>query len=91
MTIDQLLLRSPNIRLSAKRHDQFPGETAAGFAIALNARCAATFRPNPGKFSGRSGTGRLRVVVISRVAARVDRPKTDLMDKLVVRDLRDLG
>lgn len=91
VTIDELLLRSPNIRLTANGTITFRGKLRLDARLALNdkvrrqlfAPIRANFQtlPEPAGYAA----------VDFKVSGTVERPKTDLMDKLVGRDLRDLG
>ena len=91
VTIDELLLRSPNIRVTANGTVSFRGKLRLDARLALNdkvrrqlfAPIRANFQmlPEPAGYAA----------VDFKVSGTVERPKTDLMDKLVGRDLRDLG
>jgi hypothetical protein len=91
VTIDELLLRSPNIRLTATGTINFRGKLRLDSKLALNdkvrrqlfAPIRANFKPLPDQPD--------YAAVDFKVSGTVDRPKTDLMDKLVGHDLRDLG
>ncbi len=91
VTIDQLLLRSPNILLTAKGTISFRGKLRLDSRLALNDKVRrqlfAPIRENFQPLTEPAGYA----AVDFRVSGTVDRPKTDLMDKLVGRDLRDLG
>ena len=91
VTIDQLLLRSPNIRLSANGTINFKGKLRLNSQLALNDKVRrqlfAPIRENFQPINDLPGYA----AVDFKVSGTVDRPKTDLMDKLVGRDLRDLG
>ncbi|HEY1583923.1 MAG TPA: AsmA-like C-terminal region-containing protein [Chthoniobacterales bacterium] len=91
VTIDELLLRSPNIRLTASGTINFRGKMRLKAQLALNDKVRRqlfspireNFRPLPQPAG--------YAAVDFKINGTVDRPKTDLMDKLVGRDLRDLG
>ena len=91
VTIDQLLLRSPNIRLTATGTINFRGKLRLNSQLALNDKVRrqlfAPIRENFQPLQDPPGYA----AVDFKVSGTVDRPKTDLMDKLVGRDLRDLG
>ncbi|MDQ2659106.1 MAG: AsmA family protein [Verrucomicrobiota bacterium] len=88
--IDELLLASPNLRISATGTVDFQGKLKLESQLAVNERIRGrlfagmreSFRPieEPGF-----------AAVDFQVTGTVDRPKTNLMGKLVGRDLRDLG
>jgi hypothetical protein len=90
ITIDELLLRSPNIRLSAAGTVSFEGKLHLESQLAVSEKMRSqlfraireNFRPidEPGYFA-----------VGFQVTGTVGRPKTNLMDKLIGRDLKDLG
>ncbi|MEO5718264.1 MAG: AsmA family protein [Chthoniobacterales bacterium] len=91
ITIDQLLLRSPNIRLTANGTISFRGKLRLDARLALNDKVRrqlfAPIRENFQPLVEPAGYA----AVDFKVSGSVERPKTDLMDKLVGRDLRDLG
>jgi hypothetical protein len=91
VTIDQLLLRSPNIRLTATGTIGFRGKLRLNSQLALNDKIRrqlfAPIRENFHLLAQPAGYA----AVDFKVSGTVDRPKTDLMDQLVGRDLRDLG
>jgi hypothetical protein len=90
VTIDELVLRSPNIRLSASGTVTFNGKLRLESQLAINEKIRGqlfkairqNFRPitEPGYFA-----------VDFQVGGSVDRPKSNLMENLVGRDLKDLG
>jgi hypothetical protein len=91
VTIDQLLLRSPNIRLTAAGTINFRGKLRLNSQLALNDKIRrqlfAPIRENFQPLAQPAGYA----AVDFKISGTVDRPKTDLMDKVVGRDLRDLG
>ena len=91
VTIDNLLLRSPNIRLTATGTIQFNGRLQLDARLALNDKIRrqlfAPIRENFQPTSDQPGYA----AVPFRVSGTLERPKTDLMDKIVGHDLRDLG
>jgi AsmA-like C-terminal region/AsmA family len=91
VTIDQLLMRSPNIRLTATGTISFRGKLRLDAELALNDKVRRQlFTPIRENFQPlRESAG--YAAVDFKVSGTVDRPKTDLMDKLVGRDLRDLS
>ena len=91
VTIDQLLLRSPNIRLTATGTISFRGKLRLDSQLALNDKVRRQlFGPIRENFQPLQEPAGYAAVDF-KVSGTVDRPKTDLMDKLVGRDLRDLG
>ena len=91
VTIDQLLLRSPNIRLTATGTISFRGKMHLDAQLALNDKIRrqlfAPIRENFAPIGDEPGYA----AVDFKVSGTVERPKSNLMDKLVGRDLRDLG
>jgi AsmA-like C-terminal region/AsmA family len=91
VTIDQLLLRSPNIRLTATGTISFSGKLRLDSQLALNEKVRRQlFTPIRENFQALKEPAGYAAVDF-KVSGTVDRPKTDLMDKLVGRDLRDLS
>jgi type II secretion system protein N len=91
VTIDQLLLRSPNIRLTATGTINFRGKLQLDSQLAVNEKVRRQlFTPIRENFLPLQEPPGYAAVDF-KVSGTVDRPKTDLMDKLVGRDLRDLG
>jgi type II secretion system protein N len=91
VTIDQLLLRSPNIRLSATGTINFDGKLHLDSQLALNEKVRrqlfAPIRENFQPIGNLPGYA----AVDFRVSGTVEHPKTNLMEKVVGHDLRDLG
>ncbi len=91
VTIDQLLLRSPNIRLSATGTIDFNGKLHLESQLALNDKIRrqlfAPIRENFQPVASPAGYA----AVAFEISGTIDRPKTNLMDKVVGHDLRDLG
>ncbi len=91
VTIDQLLLRSPNIRLTANGTISFKGKLRLDSQLAVNDKVRRQlFGPIRENFQPLPEPAGYAAVDF-KVSGTVERPKTDLMDKLVGRDLRDLG
>ena len=90
ITIDELLFRSQNIRLSATGTVSFAGDLHLESQLAVSEKMRSQlFRAIRENFQpidepGYSGVG-------FQVSGTVGRPKTNLMDKLIGRDLKDLG
>ena len=90
VTIDELVLRSPNMRLSATGTVTSDGKLKLDSQLAINEKIRAQlFKAIRNNFQPISEPGYFAVNF--EVAGSVDRPKTNLMDKLVGRDLKDLG
>lgn len=88
--VDELLLRSPNIRLSAAGTVKFDGALHLESQLAINDQIRKQlFRPLRENFQplDEAGFAGLKFTI----GGSVERPKTDLMDKLVGRDLKDIG
>jgi hypothetical protein len=91
VTIDQLLLRSPNIRLTATGTISFGGKLRLDSQLALNDKVRRQlFAPIRENFQALKEPAGYAAVDF-KVSGTVERPKTDLMDKLVGHDLRDLS
>ncbi len=90
VTVDELLFTSPNIRLSATGTVGFDGELRLEAQLAINERIQkqlfSAVRDNfqPIDVPGYSA-------VPFQITGTVDRPRTNLMDKVVGKGLRDLG
>lgn len=90
VTIDDLSLRSPNIRLSATGTITFAGKMRLESQLALNEKIRGQlFRAIRKNFQPTNEPG--YGAVAFQISGTVDRPKTNLMDKLVGQDLKDLG
>lgn len=90
VTIDELILRSPNMRLSATGTVTFDGKLKLDSQLAINEKIRAQlFKAIRENFQPISEPGYFALNF--EVAGSIDRPKTNLMDKLVGRDLKDLG
>ncbi len=90
VTIDELILRSPNMRLSASGWVTFDGKLKLDSQLAINEKIRGQlFKAIRENFQpvGEAGYFALNF----EVGGSVDRPKTNLMDKLVGSDLKDLG
>ncbi len=90
VTVDELLLRCPNIRLTAYGTITFAGKLHLDSQLAVNEKIRAQlFRAIRENFQPTDDPE--YAAVNFQVGGTVDRPKTNLMDKLVGRDLKDLG
>ncbi len=91
INIDQLLLRSPNIRLSATGTIKFDGKMRLNSQLALNDKIRRQlFEPIRVNFVPVNDPPGYAAIDF-HVSGTLERPKTDLMDKVVGHDLRDLG
>jgi len=89
VTVDELILRSPNIRLSASGTVGFNGKLKLDSQLAINEKIRGqlfsairqNFQPasEPGYFA-----------LDFQVGGSIDRPSTNLMDRLVGRDLGNM-
>ena len=91
VTIDELILRSPNLRLTATGTINFKGKLRLDSQLALNEKVRrqlfSPLRENFLPIADPPGYAALDF----KISGTVDRPRTDLMNKLVGRDLQDLG
>jgi type II secretion system protein N len=90
VTVDELLLRSTNIRLIAHGTITFAGKLHLDSQLAVNQKIRAQlFRAIRDNFQPTEDPE--FAAVNFQVGGTVERPRTNLMDKLVGRDLKDLG
>ncbi|MEY2579572.1 MAG: hypothetical protein QOI49_2396 [Verrucomicrobiota bacterium] len=90
VTIDELVFRSENIRLSAKGTVTFDGKLQLESQLAVNEKMRSQlFRAIRDNFKPIDEPG--YTAVNFEVSGTVGRPKTNLMDKLIGRDLKDLS
>ncbi len=90
VTVDKLLLRSPNIRLSATGTITFAGKMHLESQLALNEKVRGQlFRAIRNNFQPTQDPGYSAVTF--QINGTVDRPKTNLMDKVIGGDLKDIG
>jgi hypothetical protein len=83
-------LRSPNVRLSASGTITFDGKLKLDSQLAINEKIRGQlFRAIAENFQPISDPGYFALNF--QVGGSVDRPRTNLMDKLVGSDLKDLG
>ena len=88
VTVDELVLRSPNIRVSATGTIRFNGKLRLQSQLAINDKVRGQlFRPIRDNFQPIDQPG--LYAVNFQVTGNIDRPKTDLMEKLVGRNLKD--
>jgi len=90
ITISELLFRSQNIRLSATGTVSFGGDLHLESQLAVSEKMRSQlFRAIRENFQPIEESG--YSAVSFQVSGTVGRPKTNLMDKLIGRDLKDLG
>src|SRR5262249_49726789 len=91
VTIDQLILRSPNIRLTATGTINFKGKLHLDSQLALNDKVRrqlfSPVRENFLPLADEPGYAALDF----KISGTVDRPKSDWMNKLAGRALQDWG
>jgi hypothetical protein len=90
VVIDELIFRSENIRLTATGTVSFDGNLQLESQLAVNEKMRNhLFKAIRGNFKPIDEPGYAGVNF--QVSGTVGRPKTTLMDKLIGRDLKDLG
>jgi AsmA-like C-terminal region len=89
VTVDELILRSPNIRLTASGTVAFDGKLNLNSQLAINERIRGQlFKAIRANFQPTSEPG--YTAIDFQVAGTIDRPSTNLMDRLVGRDLSSM-
>jgi type II secretion system protein N len=89
ITIEELVLRSPNIRLSAHGTITFDGKLSLDSQLAINEKIRGQlFKIIRDNFAPTGEEGYYALAF--QVSGTVDRPRTNLMDRLVGRGLKDL-
>ena len=89
VTIDELVLRSQNIHLSATGTVSFRGKLHLNSRLAINEKVRAQlFKPIRANFQATEEPG--YSAVDFEVTGTLERPKTNLLEKVVGRDLKDL-
>ena len=89
VTIDELVLRSTNIHLSATGTVSFRGKLHLSSRLAINEKIRAQlFKPIQANFQPTEEPG--YSAVDFEVSGTLERPKTNLLEKVVGRDLKDL-
>ncbi|MEP6603783.1 MAG: AsmA family protein [Spartobacteria bacterium] len=90
VTIDELILRSANIRLSATGTVAFNGKLRLQAQLAISEKIRGQlYKPIRQNFQPLSDTD--LSAVDFEVTGTVERPKSNLVEKVVGRDLKDLG
>ena len=90
VNVDELVLRSPNIRLSASGTIKFNGKLHLDSRLAIDEKIRGQlFRPIAQNFQPTEDEG--MSAVDFQVSGTIDKPKSNLVDRIVGRDLKDLG
>jgi hypothetical protein len=90
VSIDELVLRSPNIRLSGKGTIGLDGKVRLESQLAINDKVRnQLFKPIRSNFRPATEPG--YYAVDFEIGGTIDRPRSNLVDKVVGRDLKDLG
>jgi len=88
ITIDELILHSPNVRLSAAGTVTFNGKLRLDSRLAINEKIRGQlFKPIRENFRPTNEAG--YSAVDFQIGGTIDRPKSNLMEKMVGRDLKD--
>ncbi len=89
ITVDELILRSPNIHLSATGTISFGGKLHLNSRLAIDEKIRARlFKPIRTNFQPMEEPGYFAVDF--QVGGTIERPKSNLLEKVVGRDLKDL-
>jgi type II secretion system protein N len=89
ITIDELVLRSPNLRLTATGTVAFNGKLKLDSQLAINEKIRGQlFKPIRQNFQPGSEPG--FSAVDFQVSGTLDRPKTNLVERVVGQDLKDM-
>jgi type II secretion system protein N len=89
VTVDKLILQSPNMRLSATGTITFDGKLQLDSQLAINEKIRAKlFKPIRENFQPTDEPG--YSAVNFQVGGTIDRPKSNLVERMVGRDLKDL-
>ena len=89
VTIDELILRSPNIRLTASGTVAFDGRLKLDSQLAINEKIRGQlFKAIRQNFQPINEPG--YSAIDFQVGGTIDRPSTNLMDRLVGRDLSSM-
>jgi uncharacterized protein involved in outer membrane biogenesis len=90
VTVDDVVLASSNLRLSATGTISFAGKLQLEAQLAINERIRRRlFSALRANFQPTTTPG--YTAVSFQISGTLDRPRSNLMDKLVGRELRDLG
>jgi hypothetical protein len=89
VTIDELVLRSPNIRLTATGTVNFNGKLHLNSQLAINEKVRGQlFKPIRQNFEPTAEAG--YSAIDFQVNGTLDRPKTNLVDRMIGQDLKDI-
>jgi type II secretion system protein N len=89
VTVDELTLHSTNIRLSATGTITFAGKLHLDSRLAIDEKIRSQlFKPVRANFQPADESG--YSAIDFEVGGTIDRPKTNLLEKMVGRDLKDL-
>lgn len=90
VTVEEMILRSPNIRLSAKGMIALDGKMRLDSQLAINEKIRnQLFKSIRGNFRPMDEPGYFAVDF--EVGGTIDRPKSNLVEKVVGKDLKDFG
>jgi uncharacterized protein involved in outer membrane biogenesis len=90
VTVDELVLRSPNIRLTATGTVGFNGKLRLTSQLAINEKVRGQlFKPIRQNFQPTNEPG--LSAVDFEITGTLERPKTNLVERVVGKDLKDLG
>ena len=90
VTVDELQFRSPNVRLSATGTISFDGRLELQSQLAIDDQIRnQLFRPVRDNFQPIEEPG--FAAVAFQIGGTIERPRSDLIEKLVGRDLKDIG
>ncbi|HEY2124129.1 MAG TPA: hypothetical protein VGG94_01600, partial [Chthoniobacterales bacterium] len=89
VTIDELVLRSPNIRLTATGTVAFNGKLHLNSQLAINEKVRGQlFKPIRQNFQPTAEAG--YSAIDFQVSGTLDRPKSNLVDRMIGQDLKDI-
>ena len=89
ITVDELILRSPNIRLSAVGTITFKGKLHLDSRLTINEKIREQlFKPIRANFQPTEEPGYFAIDFL--VSGTIERPKSNLLEKVVGRDFKDL-
>ena len=89
ISVDELVLRSPNMRLSARGNVTFNGKMQLDSQLAINDKVRdKLFKPIRDNFQPISEPG--YSAVDFQVSGTVSKPKSNLVDRMIGRDLKEL-
>lgn len=90
VNVDELLLRSPNVRVTGSGTIAFDGRLAIASHLAISDELRGQiWRPVAERFSPTDEPG--FTAIAFTIGGTVERPTTDLLEQLVGRDIKDIG